>query len=932
MQDHRKAGAGEPKQKPVPSKVYCTQLELVEFKSKIFFKELCQHLDARGASNLNDKRTRQGGTCQEYVLADKRLRFLELLKLDGPVEIKFITLEDDDMFFAMPFGQLPPSITWKPNGLGWIEVPVQPLDQQDMVLLSNDWWVELRRSFDNKIQNLVQYQLFQTGFLRLLIVPVPSEEVTRALVLTNLPVVLSQVDDKKSSTTEVGMKLLCQCMIFPPAGEFPPTLDDITYGSDEQHSINPPEQFFFMPRLEDEQTPTQMEGEVEDEDKKSSSGFGSMLHRMVGKIFYGHKDDGAITISVPHRLSPQEEEAKCIAPKIFAGPKITRPKCLVGRQPLSKQPLPVLLRQSSNSCEDSYLFPHQKRTVGWMMDIESGVCPQLFCPLANLFGSLYVFSHGVENTMLHKAVDVLRPKQNCLAHGGMIAHPVGSGKTVIAVELVRRTHHMGYTVVCVPDHIVVQWYQELCRFAPEVCVGVYTPDCKLANLDCLVMGHSNVTRVLMYCLNFVYRLIIDEPQDIVKNHAVFDTLVGFQCKQRWLLTATPQPLDLMMQLALGYEYNPVLPFRAMEAWFVQTRCRRDPPTLCLPVPPMHICMRPVTLLWQETAVMHSYAMQDDLQTAIRLASFFHRGKASRGAVIPGLEKAMKFSSLSEWVKQRTSELESQLLKHQTNALRIDQILSEAMKGIGQYQNYKDVVEKKNIKGEEIDPVAMEQLYEQYPGVSEELLLERERCIAAVNQTKQLLTFMESVIDTVTANAECLICMNELGGRVVSMLPCLHSYCAACIATLFRRHKSAVCPLCRKPILRHMVCTFLCATNDEEKMVKEMKNLNITDSSFIQNVRCKFGSKVFAIVAEIVRILGESPTDKIVVFAQWADLLEQISAAIPVGMQHCLLQGSMEIRCRMIEEFQLNPAIKVMLLSSESQASGYLYVFQMYCVI
>ena len=185
------------------------------------------------------------------------------------------------------------------------------------------------------------------------------------------------------------------------------------------------------------------------------------------------------------------------------------------------------------------------------------------------------------------------------------------------------------------------------------------------------------------------------------------------------------------------------------------------------------------------------------------------------------------------------------------------------------------------------------------------------------------------VDTVTANAECLICM---GGRVVSMLSCLHSYCAVCIVTLLQCKDSAACPLCRKTILRHMVCTFWCATNDEDQMTKEMKNLNIIGSSFIQSIRCKFGSKVFVIVTEVIRILCENLADKIVVFAQWADLFEQISAAIPVDMQHCLLRGSMEMRCRMIEQFRLNPSLKVMLLSSESQASGYLCVCMCYSVL
>jgi len=102
--------------------------------------------------------------------------------------------------------------------------------------------------------------------------------------------------------------------------------------------------------------------------------------------------------------------------------------------------------------------------------------------------------------------------------------------------------------------------------------------------------------------------------------------------------------------------------------------------------------------------------------------------------------------------------------------------------------------------------------------------------------------METVVDTVTANAECLICM---GGRVVSMLSCLHSYCAVCIVTLLQCKDSAACPLCCKTILRHRVCNFWCATNDEDQMTKGMKNLNIIDSNFIQSIRGKFGSKVFA---------------------------------------------------------------------------------------
>jgi len=68
-----------------------------------------------------------------------------------------------------------------------------------------------------------------------------------------------------------------------------------------------------------------------------------------------------------------------------------------------------------------------------------------------------------------------------------------------------------------------------------------------------------------------------------------------------------------------------------------------------------------------------------------------------------------------------------LLEQQVDAQRICQIVSDAIKGNGQYQNYVGIVEKRNndVEDKGINPVAMEHLYEQYPGVPEELLLERE---------------------------------------------------------------------------------------------------------------------------------------------------------------------------------------------------------------
>ena len=69
-------------------------------------------------------------------------------------------------------------------------------------------------------------------------------------------------------------------------------------------------------------------------------------------------------------------------------------------------------------------------------------------------------------SMLHESVDVLVPRYSKLVKGGLLAHPVGSGKTVIAAELIGQTLTKGLTVVFVPGHIVKEWEKELRRFVP----------------------------------------------------------------------------------------------------------------------------------------------------------------------------------------------------------------------------------------------------------------------------------------------------------------------------------------------------------------------------------------------------------------------------------------------------------------------------------
>lgn len=203
-------------------------------------------------------------------------------------------------------------------------------------------------------------------------------------------------------------------------------------------------------------------------------------------------------------------------------------------------------------------------------------------------------------SMFHESVDVLVPRYSIL-----LAHLVGSGKTVITAELIGQTLAKGLTVVFVPVHIVKQWEKELRQFVPGIHVSLINNFLGLQlefwwsikpRSHVGIIPHNLAPRV-EFSDAYPFCIIIDEPQDIISNSEIFEALLKIDSPCCWLLTATPNPLGKIMQLSLGYQESLVhkLPCNSMLSWFTRSGCRQDPPYLCLPVPQLQIHMRPVTL-------------------------------------------------------------------------------------------------------------------------------------------------------------------------------------------------------------------------------------------------------------------------------------------------------------------------------------------------
>ena len=172
------------------------------------------------------------------------------------------------------------------------------------------------------------------------------------------------------------------------------------------------------------------------------------------------------------------------------------------------------------------LFPHQARTVRWMASVECGSEGNDDCGAALResepvrFGGRSLFPSGRETKNAAAAADAVaaaaakgdrragrfgaaraveaalksavtndassaRPVEtpvSSLPRGGLVAHPVGAGKTVIAAALLERRHRdptpkrppareggrVKTTLVTCPGHIVHQWLAALRAFAPSL--------------------------------------------------------------------------------------------------------------------------------------------------------------------------------------------------------------------------------------------------------------------------------------------------------------------------------------------------------------------------------------------------------------------------------------------------------------------------------
>ena len=155
---------------------------------------------------------------------------------------------------------------------------------------------------------------------------------------------------------------------------------------------------------------------------------------------------------------------------------------------------------------------------------------------------------------------------------------------------------------------------------------------------------------------------------------------------------------------------------------------------------------------------------------------------------------------------------------------------------------------------------------------------------------------------------CAICLGEIPENDIGVTKCGHIYCYQCIKTIIpQRHE---CPYCKKHINDNEV--FMISYERKKKVQEELKD--IADKIALIN---EVGTKLANIIYYI-----KGSKDHMIIFSQWDDLLRKIGTILDdYGIKNVFCRGNVWQRDKAIRTFNSDPAMRIIMLSSESAASG-----------
>lgn len=156
---------------------------------------------------------------------------------------------------------------------------------------------------------------------------------------------------------------------------------------------------------------------------------------------------------------------------------------------------------------------------------------------------------------------------------------------------------------------------------------------------------------------------------------------------------------------------------------------------------------------------------------------------------------------------------------------------------------------------------------------------------------------------------CGICLDEIHENDIGVTKCGHIFCYQCIKTIIsEKHQ---CPYCRKNV-----------KDSEVYMISyEMKKKQNTNQTSEDKDKETLTNEIGTKLANMIFFLRKNDKHTII-FSQWDDLLRKVGKILTENnIKNVFCRGSTYQKDKAIREFNDNNNIKVIMLSSESAASG-----------
>jgi SNF2 family DNA or RNA helicase len=581
------------------------------------------------------------------------------------------------------------------------------------------------------------------------------------------------------------------------------------------------------------------------------------------------------------------------------------------------------------------IYPYQIEDIDWALKIESRDTMNEWVHKTSLSSVSYTLPDKKQkltftNNTCYKLYDPEsdRTKKKCLFwNGGILCHEVGMGKTIIVLGMINATiDRQKLNLVICPRRLLKQWVEEIKKFTkinviPILSITQYRKLCKIKASGKLQESGSIVVLAYSFLTNDNYqirdsnldrveafewnRIILDEAHEYLYDHHRSNPKSRieneiFKLNQtnafRWVCSATPYTnLDSFIHLSyflqkksncLDYVYGvnksehgehfvDNIDDRTLHSFqniAKKYMCRRLKSNENITIPPPHY----------ENVFLEMTSIEDTMyQTCVNdrervmicthiLVSDFHN-RIMKGESISMIELKVKYAEKFHKKKQ---------------------YLNTRIRNINATLALTDIDSRMRLN-------------------LQAKLEDHEKELHEINQRSKI---FETIEERIVDNEICSICLDPwVEKKETAVLHCGHFVCTTCCGSILQT--SSLCPMCRSPISKDAINYI-----KNEEYIDRIPTSNTPTE--IDSIKSKHGSKMAYLITQIQSILEENEDNRIIVFSMWDVMLKLVVSSLnDIGIENILLKGTASMIANNIVKFKSKTNCKVLMMSSDKQASG-----------